>query len=210
MRPLGKGGRTAIEGTAGSARAPAASTVRRFGSLAELAQKCGAGGWDLRAQFFRPASPNLAAIDLIGPGLLLFQITVNRSSHALKVTSGRSDEEGLLALYRTLLPLLGERWGAPRPHLDVCFVVPEGSGKGWGAQKLVLHQPGRGSPEGQSTALEPVVELVETEGGGTGFAVGGKVVEVRQHIMELPADLFDEWLALPEPPRDAIDEASES
>ena len=40
--------------------------------------------------------------------------------------------------------------------------------------------------------------------------MGGKVVEVRQHIMELPATVFDEWLALPEPPRDAIDEAAET
>ena len=215
MRPLGKDGRAADKGLAGSARAPAASTVQRFGSLAELSHMCGVGEWDPRAQFFRPASPNLAAIDLIGPGLLLFQITVNRSSHALKVTSGRSDEEGLLALYRALLPLLGERWAAPRPHLDVCFVVPEGLGKGWGAQKLVLHQPtaaGSGGPGGQRAAgaPEPAVEIVEIEGGGTGFSVGGKVVEVRQHIIELPVTVFDEWLALPEPPRDAIDEAAET
>ena len=38
-------------------------------------------------------------------------------------------------------PLLPERWGALEPHLDVCFVVPEGLAKGWKPQRLVVHEP---------------------------------------------------------------------
>jgi hypothetical protein len=38
----------------------------------------------------------------------------------------------------------------------------------------------------------------------------GRVVEVRQHVMEVPRVALDEWLALPDLQRDAIDEAAES
>jgi hypothetical protein len=178
-----------------------ASSVHCFASLSHLAAQCAAGVLDLRSHYFKPASPNLAAIDFIGPGLQLFQVTVNRGSHELKVTSGRSDGEGLLALYLTLLPLLPERWGALQPHLDVCFVVPEGCAKGWKAQKLVAPPP---------RASSHVVKTVQCDGGGTGFSVDGRVVQVRQFVMELPLKAIEEWLALPGQQRDVIDEAGES
>jgi hypothetical protein len=213
VRPLyGPGGQGASEASsAGTARAlwqtvPVSLPMQRFGSLSELAQKCAAGEWDLRRQFFKPSSPNLAAIDFIGPGLQLFQVTANRSSHELKVTSGRSAEEGLLAVYSTLLPLLPERWSAQRPHLDVCFVVPEGCGSAWKEQRLVLHQP-KGSLVAPEAAL---IAALQPVGGASGFSVGVREVEVRQSLMQVPGSVFDEWLALPVQPRDAIDEAAES
>jgi hypothetical protein len=183
---------------------PATSAMRRFGSLAELAQKCASGEWDLRSQYFKPTSPNLAAIDFIGPGLQLYQVTVNRASHELRVTSGRSEGEGLAALCRTLLPLLPERWGAQQPHLNVCFVVPEGCGEGWKAQKLVVHRK-----EGSAAAGK--VHAAEVEAAGGAFTLDGDtVVQVRQYLMEVPQTVFEAWLQLAEQPRDAIDEAAES
>jgi hypothetical protein len=38
----------------------------------------------------------------------------------------------------------------------------------------------------------------------------GEVEEERRHVMELPREALSEWLALPQPQRDAIDEAVES
>jgi hypothetical protein len=182
--------------------------LRHFDSLPGLARDCAAGKLDLCKQYFAPLSPNVAAIDFIGPGLQLFQVTVNRDAHDLKVTSGRSDKEGLLALYLTLLPLLPERWRALEPHLDVYFVVPEGQSKGWKAQRLVVHEPsGKGS---KRAPAKHAVSIVQCKGGGTGFSVDGRVVEVRQHVMEVPRAALDEWLALPRLQRDAIDEAAES
>jgi hypothetical protein len=52
--------------------------------------------------------------------------------------------------------------------------------------------------------------IVDTAGGGTGFSFDGKVVEVRQYLMELPKEVFDTWLTDGVQGRDAIDEASES
>lgn len=188
-----------------------ARPVYRFDTLAELARQCTEGTVDLRTQYFKPTSPNLAAIDFIGPGLLLYQVTVNRSAHGLKVTSGRSDGEGLLALYTTLLPLLPERWGALQPHLDVCFVVPEGSAAGWRAQKLVLHTPKATTKKRPAAGgLEHAVSLVACEGGTRGFCIDGRVMEVRQYVMELPLKTIEEWLALPGQERDVIHEAAES
>ena len=198
---------------------PVPATMQRFGSLTELVERCESGEWDPRLQYFRPSSANLAAIDLIGPGLQLFQITVNRSSHDLKVTSGRSDEEGLLSFYRTLLPLLAERWGANPSYLDVCFVVPLGCGGEWRAQKLVMHKPKPKVLKGTVAAKvtedeEAVVKIIQTttQGGGkiSGFSIDGKVVEVRQYLMEVPLSIFSDWLAMVERRRDAIDEASDT
>ena len=209
----GGGGTEGQESAAPWQALPVTTPVRRFGSLAELAQKCASGEWDLRSQYFKPTSPNLAAIDLIGPGLQLFQVTVNRASHELKVTSGRSEGEGLAALCRTLLPLLPERWEAQQPHLDVCFVVPEGCAKDWKAQKLVVHKPkaskGSKGPVEEGAAAG-AVDTVQTQGGGAGFVCEGRVVEVRQSMVAVPMAVFDEWLALDAQPRDAIDLASES
>jgi hypothetical protein len=102
--------------------------MHRFDTLHQLASKCQAREWDLRRYTFRPTSPSFAAIDLVGPGLLLHQVTANCNSRELKVASGRSEGEGLLAIYQRLLPLLSERLGAAAHHLDVCFVVPSGHG----------------------------------------------------------------------------------
>jgi hypothetical protein len=193
--------------------ASTSSTLHCFDSLAGLASECAAGKQDLRRQYFRPKSGSMAAIDFIGPGLQLFQVTVNRDSHDLKVTSGRSCSEGLLALYQTLLPLLAERRGAQEHHLDVCFVVPEGAASGWRAQRLALHKPSsdRAPKRGPAAAApQGAVRIVEGAGGRTAFSVGGRVVEVRQYVMELPREAIDAWLALPKPQRDAIDEAAES
>jgi hypothetical protein len=192
------------------------SSVHSFDSLLELVSACEAGSLDLRRHSCRPKSSSTAAIDLIGPGLQLFQITVNRSAHELQVTSGRSSKEGLLALYLSLLPLLPERWAAREHHLDVCFVVPEGCARDWKAQRLVVHRTpsasGRGAKPGAPSAAAPehAVSIVQCKGGVTGFSVGGRVVEVRQHVMELPREALSEWLALPQPQRDAINEALES
>jgi hypothetical protein len=193
-----------------------APAVHCFDSLANLASACAAGKLDLRKQFFVPLSPNIAAIDFIGPGLQLYQATVNRKAHDLKVTSWRSDKEGLLALYLTRLPLLPERWGSLEPHLDVCFVVPEGLSKGWKPQRLVVHEPSasgkglKGAQRAPAAAPKHAVSIVQCKGGGTGFSVDGKVVEVRQYVLELPRQAIDEWLALPGLQRDVIDEATES
>jgi hypothetical protein len=157
---LGRGGRSdylvrpLIDGRLADFQALPASTsvLRHFDSLPGLARDCQAGKLDLRKQYFAPLSPNIAAVDFIGPGLQLFQVTVNRDAHDLKVTSGRSDKEGLLALYLTLLPLLPERWVALEPHLDVYFVVPEGQSKGWKAQRLVVHEPSGKGPKGSKRA----------------------------------------------------------
>ena len=191
--------------------ASTSSALHCFDSLAGLASECAAGRLDLRTQYFRPTPGSLAATDLIGPGLQLFQVTANRDSHDLTVTSGRSRSEGLLALYQALLPLLAERWGAREHHLDVCFVVPEGSSTGWRAQKLAVHKPsgsGRGPQRAPAAAPQDAVRIVEGAGGRTAFSVGGRVVEVRQYVMELPHEAIESWLALPKPQRDAIDEAA--
>ena len=216
---LGRGGRCdylvrpLIDGRpAGFQALPASTSVlRHFDSLPGLARDCKAGKLDLCKQYFAPLSPNIAAVDFIGPGLQLFQVTVNRAAHDLKVTSGTSDKEGLLALYSTLLPLLPERWGALEPHLDVYFVVPEGQSKGWKAQRLVVHEPsGKGPKCSKRAPSKRAVSIVQCRGGGSGFSIDGRVVEVRQHVMEVPREALDEWLALPDLQRDAIDEAAES
>lgn len=192
----------AADAAADAAQAPEA--VHRFDTLHQLADKCQAREWDLRRHTFRPISTNFAAVDLIGPGLLLYQVTCTRNSHELKVTSGRSEGEGLLAIYQHLLPLLSERWGAASHHLDVCFVVPCGSTWGGAAQQLTLHS-------NQGSAGGPAVELVEAGGaGGTagGFSVDGRVVQVRQYVMELPEGVFEDWLAMAQPREDALDKVS--
>ena len=189
------------------------SAIQHFATLAELTQKCSLGAWSLSQQYFKPRSSNIAAIDFIGPGLVLFQVTgSSSSSHDLKVASGRSEEEGLLALYLSLLPLLPERWGALEHHLDVCFVVPAGSARDWKPQALVLHQPSAGgAPQAAAAAARRrAVSIVGCKGGGTGFSVDGRVVEVRQYVMEVPEEVFDSWQSQPAPLRDAVDEASES
>ena len=194
---------------------PAPTAVHCFATLAQLAQQCSVGAWSLSQHCFRPLlPPSLPAIDLIGPGLRLFQVTVNRASHELKVTTGgRSEGEGLAALCLTLLPLLPERWEAQQPHLDVCFVVPEGFAHTWKPQALVLHKSRPGHPLGAAAATaasKHAVSIVQCKGGGTGFSIDGKVVEVRQHVMEMPEAVLGAWLKAPAQPRDAIDEASES
>ena len=220
MQPLLAARRAARGGAAAAAAAatgaslalpfpvPAASqasqaVVHRFDTLHQLAGKCQAREWDLRKHTFRPTSPNFAAVDLVGPGLLLYQITVSRSSHELKVTSGRSEGEGLLAIYQRLLPLLSERWEAAAHHLDVCFVVP--CGAAWGvAQHLTLHSQ-------QRSAGGPAVELVEAGGAGGaagGFSVDGRVVQVRQYVLELPEGVFEDWLAMAQAQEDALDKVS--
>jgi hypothetical protein len=193
----------ALAATAVVQEAPEA--VHRFDTLHQLERKCQAREWNLRKHSFRPTSPNFAAVDLVGPGLLLYQVTVNRHSHELKVTSGRAEGEGLLAIYQRLLPLLSERWGAAAHHLDVCFVVPSGHGAAWTtAQKLTLHSQ-------QGTAGGPAVELVEAGGAGGaagGFSVDGRVVQVRQHVLELPESVFEDWLAMAQPGEDALSKVS--
>ena len=186
-------------------QAPLASTMKRFDSLSQLAKKCLGKEFDFKRQFFKPSSANLASIDFIGPNLLLFQITTNTIKHAIKVTSGRSDEEGLLAIYRTLLPLFPDRFHAKQPYLDFCFVVPEGNGRKWKAQTLHLHTKNKFSSLGLAD-----LNIVQIQGEKTGFFVDGKVIDVRQYLLELPSTVFDDWLAMDEMPRDDIDEAAES
>ena len=180
----------------------AATAVHRFDTLRQLQRRCQAREWDPRRHAFRPTSPSsLAAVDLVGPGLLLYQVAVNRGSHGLEVASGGAEGEGLLAIYQRLLPLLSERWGAAAHHLDVCFVVPSGHGAAWGAaQQLTLHSQ-------QGAAGGPAVELVGAGGlggGAGGFSVDGRVVQVRQHVLELPEGVFEDWLAMAQPGEDAL------
>jgi hypothetical protein len=214
--PSPKGKKTTPVAAAGAPWQPllaSSPAIQHFVTLAELAQKCSSGAWSLGQQYFKPRSSIIAAIDFIGPGLVLFQVTVNSSSHDLKVTCGRSEGEGLLALYLSLLPLLPERWAAREHHLDVCFVVPAGSARDWKPQALVLHQPSAAPGKAQAAAaaaLRHAVSIVGCKGGGTGFSVDGRAVEVRQYVMEMPEAVFDSWQSQPAPLRDAIDEASES
>lgn len=173
----------------------APAMMQRFDTLKELVGKCGSGEWDLRSQYFQPKSPNFASIDFIGPGLRIYQVTVS-PRHSLLVTSGRSDKEGLLPLALKLLPLLIARWDTPAPYLEVYFLVLEGTAKKWTvAQQLELSK----EPKMKKTdAHEPVVQLVETaverkEGNTSGFSIDGKVVEVRQYVMEVPLSVIEDW-----------------
>jgi hypothetical protein len=55
------------------------------------------------------------------------------------------------------------------------------------------------------------VALVEAGGvGGAagGFSVDGRVVQVRQHVLELPEGVFEDWLALAQAREDALDKVS--
>ena len=56
------------------------------------------------------------------------------------------------------------------------------------------------------------MELAEAGGAGGaagGFSVDGRVVQVRQYVMELPESVFEDWLAMAQSgEEDALDKVS--
>lgn len=111
-----------------------------FDSLAMIGGGCRGGVWALSTHRFVPSSPNFASIDSIEVGLRLLQLTTMRTNHGLKVTSGRSDKEGLAAIAETLLPHMGPtRWGDTEAYLEVFFFVPEGNGAAFRLQELEFY-----------------------------------------------------------------------
>lgn len=192
---------------------PVASAVRSFGTLADLVQRCTAGELDLSTQAFAPRPPNLAPVDLIGPGLQVFLVLANWCSHDLTVTRGRSRLEGLIPLVRALIPLLAGR--LDRPHLDVFFVVPEGCATAWGTQELVVSEPkaSRALQQAVHPAAQPLPALFSeagVDGGRSGFVLDGTEVEVRKSVLEVPLSVFREWLKIPARLVDDIDKAKAS
>ncbi len=187
-------------------------SMQRFDSLKELVEKCETAEWDLSTQYFKPKSGYFSSIDFIGPGLKMFQVTVS-PRHSLLVTSGRSDKEGLLPLALELLPLV-QRWDTPMPYLDVYFLVIEGTAKKWTtAQPLKLNEKPQFHDESVVKFVETAVE--RKEGNTSGFSIGGKVVEIRQYVVEVPLTVIKEWQQgeVEEEERlldDDVDEASRS
>ena len=198
-----------------------------FDSLA-LIEKA-SGVWPLDTHRFVPDSPNFASIDSIEVGLRLVQITTKRTSHELKVTSGRSEKEGLAAIAKKLLPLMGStRWGGDNAYLEVYFVVTEGHGASFGPQKLEFfdfsQKLGKTMAPGDTvcpvmpvskpmTSGEPGPHAEPVQGFPSSFRIlhRGKpvTVEVRQFVLEMPLSVLrasDDAA----PPRDAIDEAGET
>lgn len=172
-----------------------------FNSLTDITTACRKGVWSLTTHRFTPVSRNWAAVDSIEVGLRLMQITTTRARHALKVTSGRSEGEGLAAIARTLLPLLPPLDGDATPYLEVYFVVPEGRGTMFKPQMLQFHD-GASCPE-----HVPVGDHAASQY-NLGFRVDGKLVEVRQFVLEVPlAEFRTADAALP---RDDIDAAGET
>ena len=202
-----------------------------FGTLAWIGQGCCGKLWSLADHRFVPDSPNLAAIDSIEVGLRLFQMTTNRTSHALKVTSGRSEKEGLAAIAEELLPLMGpSRWGDESAHLEVYFVVPEGCGATFGQQNLVFYNSSGDKATGKTsrkTSLPaapdcaaasgseppPVPQAVPVDRFPSSFrllrGVKPVTVEVQQYVLEMPLSAYRASGDV-DPPRDIVDEAGET
>jgi hypothetical protein len=200
-----------------------------FDTLDMIAKGCQGNVWALETHRFVPASSNFASIDSVEVGLRLVQITTKHANHGLKVTSGRSANEGLAAIAEALLPHMGpSRWGGETAFLDVYFVVPEGSGAAFGLQKLeffgesskpnnnigsstVPAAPDSDDSRDKSSITPPRAVRVPNKPSSFRIANGSKPVtaEVRQFVLEMPLSALrvtgDVTL-----PRDAIDEAGES
>ena len=183
-----------------------------FRSLDEIVLNCQNGTWDIMNDTFVPMSSNVAAVDLIGPGLTLYQSTISRK-HGLKVTSGRSANESLLAIASMLMPLLPDRWSLHRQYLDLYLVVPFGNGATYSAQTLEWFVPRIGTKSANRTEPWPakvtdlvIFDIVSACGGGSNhgfhvksldFAGVDKTVEIRQHVLECDENLFKLWLSEP-------------
>lgn len=143
-----------------------------FDSLEDVAKVDAAGIAlvDVRKQRLKPRSKTNAAIDSIEPGLRLVQCTLNQLGHGLKVTSGRSQKEGLQYIARTLLPLIPERWSAKQPYLEVFIVMTEAQSleSSWFvAQELEVYDSNR---KGRGSATSPVAGLLRSSTGSTSVA----------------------------------------
>jgi hypothetical protein len=173
-----------------------------FDTLETIARGCRAHTWTLSTHRFLPVSSNLASFDTIERGLRLLQVTTMHQSHTLKVTSGRSDNEGLAAVAEVLLPLCG----GLSASLEVFFVVPEGSGAAFKLQKLDYFA----ETDSSQTKKKPLLAK-SVSGNPSSFSLcqTGAIVQVKQYVMEVPVSTFrgDADSAVP---RDAIDEAAET
>lgn len=195
-----------------------------FDTLATISKGCKSNVWSLSTNRFVPVSPNFASIDLIETGLQLWQITTKHAHHELKVTSGRSDKEGLAAIAIELLPHMRGRWGSENAYLEVYFIVPEGCAAKFELQKLefynarVTQERTADSPlsavgecgEVVKIPSKPELQAEPVQGSPSSFRVrasGGKLVtvEVRQFVVEMPLSATSS-----DAPRDVIDEAGET
>lgn len=114
---------------------PAARLTQPFQTLADITAGSIVSSNDsvvltrsLDTHRFVPVVDNWASVDSIEVGLRLMQMTTSRSSHCIKVTSGRSHHEGLAAIARELLRCITSPhaggWNSSMPKLEVFFVMP--------------------------------------------------------------------------------------
>jgi hypothetical protein len=174
-----------------------------FNELETIASGCRVGIWMLSTHRFLPVSSNFASIDSIECGLRLLQVTTAHASHALKVTSGRSNKEGLAAVAEVLSQLPG----GTGTSMEVYFVVPEGSGASFALQKLEFFV----EPDDSKTKHPPLAESVANSPSSFRMCKTGVVVDVIQFVMEMPLSAFHCGVGADfAAPRDTIDEAAET
>lgn len=142
-RPLAAGAQASTTSVDAAGAMTMAPTVFRksasvsFDSLETIVNGCQRSLWALQTNRFVPDALNFASINSIEEGLRLCQITTTRSKHGLTVTSGKCSKQGLAAIAKALLPLMGKlRWGSKNAYLEVYFVVSEGSGASFTLQEL--------------------------------------------------------------------------
>lgn len=219
MERLGRGGRflirplqflddkatTAASTTASWLTLPRASGTWPFRTLSEVTAAIKANRLSLGKHRFVPSTRNFAAIDSIEPGLRLMQMTATRNRHVLRVTSGRSANEGLAPIATHLLPLRPRRWEGDHAYLEVFFVVPQGIASTFTPQALKFHK------SSASAATGPfAIPSTSTKGNfNLAFQVEGKTVEVRQYVLEFSLEEFRSTVAVDdEPDPDDIDLAA--